>query len=406
MRFSARRVMTAAVVVLLVAASLGTAAAPVGADAIADKKAEAARVAHQLEVLAAQIDQLGQQYDAAQEKLQAVNGDIADATRQVAAAQAQLHEARRQLASYAVQAYVDGGESDLPDILLTGKGPDVVSQVEYLKAASGNRAQLIDDVRAAEYAMTTHLAALHVAQVAAKQVQAKLTAEKHAADQAMAQQQQIQRTVTGQLAVLVHQEQARQAAIAEARARAAAAPPPAETGTASPGNGEPNHGGPPNTTTGHGGSTTTTTTGDGPPTTEQDPPGAVVPLPIPPGTPPAVLPATATAIKIAKQYLGTPYQWGGASPKTGFDCSGLVQYSYGHAGITLPRVADEQAAATWHVSYANAQPGDLVFFDSPDVGHVGIYLGNGMMLDAPHTGAVVRIEGIWWSTFVGFGRVV
>ena len=71
----------------------------------------------------------------------------------MAAANAKLHQARRQLASYAVEAYVDGGESDLPDILLTGKGPDVVSQVEYLKSASSNRSQLIDDVRAAEYAM-------------------------------------------------------------------------------------------------------------------------------------------------------------------------------------------------------------------------------------------------------------
>ena len=131
-----------------------------------------------------------------------------------------------------------------------------------------------------------------------------------------------------------------------------------------------------------------------------------MPLPIPPGTPPSVLPAAAKAITIARKYLGTRYQWGGNDPKTGFDCSGLVQYSFGQAGVSLPRVADEQAAATWHVSYANAQPGDLVFFDSPDVGHVGIYLGGGMMLDAPHTGAVVRIEGIWWSKLVGFGRVV
>ena len=131
-----------------------------------------------------------------------------------------------------------------------------------------------------------------------------------------------------------------------------------------------------------------------------------MPLPIPPGTPPPLLPGAAKAITIARKYLGTPYQWGGDNPKTGFDCSGLVQYSFGQAGISLPRVADEQAAATWHVSYTNAQPGDLVFFDSPDVGHVGIYLGGGMMLDAPHTLAFVRIEPIWWSSLVGFGRVV
>jgi len=404
-RFSARRVMTATAAMLLVAATLGAAAIPVGADAVADKKAEAAKIAHQLQVLSSRIDQLGQQYDAAQEKLQTVNAQIASATKQVAAAQVVLQSARRQLASYAVEAYVNGGESDLPDILLSGKGPDVVSQVEYLKTASGNRTQLIDNVRAAEYAMTTRLSALHAAQTSAKALQSKLSDERQAADQAMTQQQQLQATVTGQLARLVQQEQERQAAIAEARARAAATPPASNPGTAAPGNGDPNHGGTTTTVAGHGGSPTTTEPGTTP-TTEQDPPGQVVPLPIPPGSPPPLLPGAATAIKIAKQYLGTKYQWGGNSPKTGFDCSGLVQYSYGQAGISLPRVADEQAAATWHVSYANAQPGDLVFYDSPDVGHVGIYLGGGMMLDAPHTGAVVRIEGIWWSTFVGFGRVV
>jgi cell wall-associated NlpC family hydrolase len=114
----------------------------------------------------------------------------------------------------------------------------------------------------------------------------------------------------------------------------------------------------------------------------------------------------AKAVSIARQYIGTKYTWGGDTPAEGFDCSGLVYYSYGQAGLSLPRVADAQAAATWHVSYANALPGDLVFFDYPDVGHVGIYLGNGMMLDAPHTGAFVRIEPIFWSSLVGFGRVV
>jgi cell wall-associated NlpC family hydrolase len=398
-------VIATALAVLTVAATVGVLTGPVGADAIADKKAQAAQIARQLDQLSSRIDQLGQQYDAAQQKLEAVNGQIGQAKQKVAAADAQLRQARRELASYAVEAYVNGGDSALPDILLTGKGPDVVSQVEYLKSASVNRSQLIDDVRAAEYSMKTHLDELQTAQTSAKALQKKLNDQKASADQAMTQQQHLQATVTGQLAGLVRQAQAQAAALAEQRARAAAAAAAASAGTASPGNGEPSGGGATTTVPGHGGSPTTTTPGS-PPTTGDDPPLPVVPLPIPPGTPPPVLPAAAKAITIARQYIGTKYQWGGDSPKTGFDCSGLVQYSFGQAGVSLPRVADEQAAATWHVTYANAQPGDLVFYDSPDVGHVGIYLGGGMMLDAPHTGAFVRIEQIWWSKLVGFGRVV
>ena len=98
-------------------------------------------------------------------------------------------------------------------------------------------------------------------------------------------------------------------------------------------------------------------------------------------------------------YLGVPYQWGGSTP-TGFDCSGLVQYVYAQLGVSLPRTSEEQATAGTPVaSLADAQPGDLVFFAGSDgtassPGHVGIYVGNGQMIDAPYTGAAVRIEPV------------
>jgi cell wall-associated NlpC family hydrolase len=101
------------------------------------------------------------------------------------------------------------------------------------------------------------------------------------------------------------------------------------------------------------------------------------------------------AVDWALAQVGTPYVWGGETPGVGFDCSGLVQAAYSVAGITLPRVAQDQYDITAKLGPGDPlQPGDLIFFGGgpTDVTHVGIYVGNGQMVDAPHTGADVRIE--------------
>lgn len=101
----------------------------------------------------------------------------------------------------------------------------------------------------------------------------------------------------------------------------------------------------------------------------------------------------------ASQLAGTPYVWGGTSPK-GFDCSGFTQYVYGELGVSLPRTSEQQAKAGISVpSLSSAQPGDLVFFAGSDgtakaPGHVGIYVGNGEMIDAPYTGKTVELQPV------------
>jgi len=101
------------------------------------------------------------------------------------------------------------------------------------------------------------------------------------------------------------------------------------------------------------------------------------------------------AVSIAKKYLGIDYKWGGTDPKTGLDCSGLTQLVYKQLGVDLPRVSRDQAKVGTEVaSLKDAKPGDLVFFDDP-VDHVGIYAGNGKMVEAPHTGAKVRVHDVW-----------
>lgn len=102
--------------------------------------------------------------------------------------------------------------------------------------------------------------------------------------------------------------------------------------------------------------------------------------------------AGSSVVAIASQYLGTPYVYGGSSP-SGFDCSGLVQFVYKQAGISLPRTSWAQGAAGTHVSAAEAQPGDLVYYGH----HVGIYAGNGMMIHAPKPGDVVSLVPVYDS---------
>jgi cell wall-associated NlpC family hydrolase len=115
--------------------------------------------------------------------------------------------------------------------------------------------------------------------------------------------------------------------------------------------------------------------------------------------------AADTAVQAAMAMLGTPYVWGGEDP-TGFDCSGLVQWAYAHAGIALPRTAQLQYdAGPRRKPSAQLQPGDLLFFGAGPkaIHHVGIFVGDGLMVNAPHTGAVVRLDRVEGFTppFVG-----
>jgi cell wall-associated NlpC family hydrolase len=132
-------------------------------------------------------------------------------------------------------------------------------------------------------------------------------------------------------------------------------------------------------------------------------------------------PVATIAVQVALAQVGTRYVWGGESPGVGFDCSGLVQYAYTRAGLALPRTAQAQYDLGPHLDAhldprldpavdpaADPQPGDLLFFGGgpTQVTHVGIALGDGRMVDAPHTGAFVRVEPVagFRPAFVGATR--
>jgi cell wall-associated NlpC family hydrolase len=130
------------------------------------------------------------------------------------------------------------------------------------------------------------------------------------------------------------------------------------------------------------------------------------PITLPPGTPPQVV----TAINAARTRLGSPYVWGATGPST-FDCSGLTQWSYAAAGVVLPRTSREQWFVGPHPSLDQLQPGDLLFWatntaDPGTIHHVALYIGGGYMIEAPHTGAVVRITAVYLDGFIGATRPV
>ncbi len=111
----------------------------------------------------------------------------------------------------------------------------------------------------------------------------------------------------------------------------------------------------------------------------------------------------------AAQLVGKAYRYGGASPTTGFDCSGLVQYTYARAGRKLPRSTDDQRVAAQRIKLSELQPGDLVFFDQEGKknSHVGIYIGNGEFVHAPSSGKRVRRDRLdmpYWSRHISEAR--
>ena len=111
----------------------------------------------------------------------------------------------------------------------------------------------------------------------------------------------------------------------------------------------------------------------------------------------------AQALQAALTKRGDPYVWGAAGPSA-FDCSGLVVWAYAQEGITLPHFTGDQWNSGMHVSRSDLEPGDLVFF-YPDISHVGIYLGDGLMVDAPDFGETVQVQPVFWADYVGAVRI-
>jgi peptidoglycan DL-endopeptidase CwlO len=344
----------------------------VGDPTIASKQAEAQSVMGQVQQLDANLERVIQAYDLATVKLNRVRAELKANQAQLKVAKQSLGRARGTLAARLVSLYTSGGQSDSLEVLLGASSlDDLVSRFNTANRISAQDTQVLAQVAHFDKEVKARQVRLKHATAQAAALVRERASERASIQGQLSARHALLSSIRGQIAHLQAQEAARQAQLRrELQARIVAqqqqAPAQALSSTVAP----------------------VASSGS----------GSVSVGPAPP-------PTHSSVVSIAEQYLGVPYRWGGASP-SGFDCSGLVMYVFAQVGVSLPHSSYAQYGMGSPVSRDQLQPGDLVFFDG--LGHVGIYVGGGSFIHAPHTGDVVKISSIsgWYaSTYVGARRI-
>ena len=395
------------VAVLLVAVSAGGAAAAPPA-ALQAKRAQAQAVMAQVNALDVEFGKVVDEWDGARLSLAAARKQLAANAVSLARAQRRSRIAERRRDRRLVQIY----ETGRPDVvqLLAGAGSlsELIDLAQYSRDVAASDRSVADEARRARARLAAANKALHAAERARRASLATLTAERARIDGLLGTRRTLLASIQSQVVVLKAREVAEQRRLAEAararvareqaelRARAEARAREAEARAAATPKAAP-------------APATTAATPDPPapppPTTTAAAAPAAPVAPVAPVAPTAVAGGHPEAAAIALKYLGTPYQWGGATPASGFDCSGLVMYVYAQLGIQLPHYAAAQYGYGIPVARDQLQAGDLVFFDG--LSHVGIYIGGDEMVHAPETGDVVKITPLsqFGASYVGARRI-
>ena len=371
------RLATAALVVSLLAPFAlwgGTA----GADTVGDRRSQAQRLAAQLDALNQRSSQLVEAYNQARLRLDQVNTKLAAAKAALGSTDGKLSGARSRVRDMAVESYMQGGGVKQLSLLIPSSSNEIGVRSTYVKSVTANTNDAVDALHEAHVVLSREQAQLAAAQADAARAVGDLQAsQKQAADAEAATQSAYAQAQAQVGQAVLAQTVADRAAAAQSRIQAAIAsgrdPMPVNgvrTGTRSTGGGGVGAG--------------------APPSSDQAPP--------PPSS------GAQAAIAEAQRQLGKPYAYGGSGPDS-YDCSGLTAWAWSHAGHPLPHSAADQYYGSTHVSVSQLQPGDLVFWGNPPH-HVGIYVGNGQMINALHSGTNVRYESIYEeSDLIGGGRI-
>ena len=399
-----RHVVVSVLCVGLVAFAL--APAPAQAQDIDSLRARAAQLADKLEDLEREQMIADEEYLVTVERLEELYTQINSTKEEIVVAQARVDETTAQANSFLVSAYMDAGSDGALAVLQTSDLDESLNQQVLLDTLRGDREQLADDLAASRADLDDRRADLEVQQAQVGEVEDEQKAAKSRLDASVAEAEALYNDANGELQAALEEERrrreaeaariaaaeaaAREAAQAQAAQEAAArqaAQPQSQPAAQAPAQSQ---------------AAPTTTA---PPNSSGSSGASAQPSPPPVAPPPPVSGGAAGAIQAAKTQLGRMYRYGGSSPATGFDCSGLMMWSWAQVGVGLPRTSRSQKAATQPVPMSQIQPGDLVFFGSP-VYHVGMYVGGGMMIDSPRTGKPVQIRSIsYMGRISGVGRV-
>jgi cell wall-associated NlpC family hydrolase len=347
-----------ALATLVSTAIVGLTAAPADADSLKERIASAEARLHALDEKA---EAAAERYNKARIELQADQQKAEQAAATLARAERHLTAQEKAVAAFANAAYQGQGFDTAFGI--TAESPqEFLDKTTTLQAVADSQSRMLADLAAArrqhEQAQSTASAAVAAQQASTKQMEADRQTVLDAADE----QQQSLRDLQEQQRQIIAAAKARAERIAAERAAAALAARQAAAAAAAQALSTQSVSAPP--VHGSGGAS--------------------------------------VAVQWAYKELGKPYVWGAAGPDS-FDCSGLTQYVWGKAGVYLSHYTGAQWNEGAHVDRSQLQPGDLVFFGS-DLHHVGIYIGDSKMIEAPYTGANVRISDAFRSDYAGAVR--
>jgi peptidoglycan DL-endopeptidase CwlO len=363
--------------IAVLAAALVVAAASAAEPAqISSKRAEAERVLGEIDAIDMQLDRAVEAFDSATVRLETIESELAANRKQLAVAKANLAVAHRRVADRLFALYTSQEPDALAVLLGATSLGDLIERIDSVQRISGEDARIAAAVTRYRNEVRSRERQLEQARATQRQIVAQRAAQRAAVERQLAQRRELLASIKDEIATLQAEERARQARLAaQARARVAAASSPKQGSTPVPA-----------------------------PAPQPEP----APSPSPSPSPPTASPPPAThggVVAIALRYLGVPYRWGGASP-AGFDCSGLVMYVFAKVGVYLPHSSYMQYQYGHFVPRSQLQPGDTVFFNG--LSHVGIYIGGGQFVHAPHTGDVVKISSLydsWYrTTYVGARR--